>query len=399
MELTLAHRLIFKEMELSSLLETMRAINANAPEEDLYKIFKFVLTANPMLSRFMLLVNDEQQGWQCAQQHNTHCPQGPFDPEALLRAPVCLGPDSFETVLPIRHKDRLLALLLLSVQEGQLTAPDLNFLEAMTNVVMVAIENKKLARKEEEQKEYAKQLEMARNIQHFLLPKRLPHTPDRDLYASYMPHHTLGGDFYDYLGFPDGRFMLCIADVSGKGLPAAMLMSNFQGGLHALLRSRTPELTFPELVQQLNELVVVSGDEEHFISAFFLVYDPAQHRLRYINAGHNPPLLFLPGQKAMPLHAGTTLLGFMRPLPKVEVGEIEGVDDFFFFAYTDGLIETRDPEGEEFGEQRLEEVLNHRRDMPLQQLHEQLLSSLSDFKQQGSFPDDLTMLSLRVRPS
>src|SRR5690606_1346513 len=123
--------------------------------------------------------------------------------------------------------------------------------------------------------------------------------------ASYFPHQTVGGDYYDYVRLPEDKFLVCIADVSGKGIPAALLMSNFQASLQALVR-QTTDLDY--IIRELNFLVKQNSGGERFITFFAAIYDLKKRRLTYINAGHNPPLL-ISGGKILLLEQGTTVLG------------------------------------------------------------------------------------------
>ena len=188
--------------------------------------------------------------------------------------------------------------------------------------------------------------------------------------------------------------MVCIADVSGKGVPAAILMSNFQAVLRTILRKADDPI---EVVHELNYQLSKNANRENFITFFMAVYDYDKRNLRYINAGHNPPLLMNGSSEIKRLTKGTTVLGAFEELPFIKMGEIESVNDFNLFLYTDGVTETFDKDEEEFGEERLEAFLVNQYGKPLEDTHQTLLQTLDDYRGEESFSDDLTFLSCRVK--
>ena len=187
--------------------------------------------------------------------------------------------------------------------------------------------------------------------------------------------------------------MICIADVSGKGVPAALLMSNFQASLRTLLR-HTEDLE--QIVHELNHTTYVSGNAENFITFFAAMYDYESKEMEYINCGHNEMVLKNEGDILL-LNEGTTILGMFNPLPFIETKTIQKLENFFLFTYTDGLTETFNENDEPFDYERLEVIL--RKDLPhhLSDLHTELVENLNQFKGSRTFQDDITMLSCRIQ--
>ena len=185
----------------------------------------------------------------------------------------------------------------------------------------------------------------------------------------------------------------CIADVSGKGMAAALLMSNFQAALRTLLRSHTDLET---LIQQLNFTLFDLTKGERFLTFFLGEYEFATGNLRFVNAGHNPPVLYgaTSGTTEF-LEAGTTILGAFEFVPFLEVGMREGLRDFTIHLYTDGLTEAMNPEEEEFGEERLKEFIEKNKDQDPAQFHLEFRLAMDKFSNKVPFHDDLTLLSLR----
>jgi len=221
----------------------------------------------------------------------------------------------------------------------------------------------------------------------------LPYGVRLKIEASYLPSHTVGGDYYDYIPINKNQFLLCIADVSGKGIPAAIIMSNFQASLRTLIR-QTPNLS--EIIQELNFQILENAKGENFITVFAAIYDHQLKTLVYVNAGHNPPIL-IDGNKNMNiLTDGTTVLGVFHPLPFINEGFITELDSFLYFSYTDGLSETFNPEGQEFGADRINKYLMDNADQDLKQIHQGILDEVNRFKGNASYTDDITILSCRV---
>jgi sigma-B regulation protein RsbU (phosphoserine phosphatase) len=395
-------RLQLKELELQSLLEITSAINENAEENHLYKMFKFTLRSDKHIGKLALFVFDEI--WSCKAFFGTEQNYNNITlPESILiqhepcqtkEVAAILPPfDEFQQLLPVKHKTNLLAYVLLSpAHENSLL--DTDFVEALTNIIIVAIENKKLARKQQQQEFYKAQLALARNVQTLLFPKKLPYTQTLKVVADYLPHQSVGGDYYDYIAINPDKFLLCIADVSGKGVPAALLMSNFQAALRILVRQN---LSLEKIIQELNYLVYQNTQGESFVTVFLVEYDIKSQQLAYINAGHNPSILFAnQDKKPMMLKNGTTILGSFKKLPFLELTELDKIESFLLFTFTDGLTETANQAGEEFGMENLETFLIENRQTDLQVLHKKMIEQINIFRGEMPYPDDITLLSCSV---
>jgi phosphoserine phosphatase RsbU/P len=380
-----------RDLQLNALLEVTQAINNNLSEEELYRVYKFTLLGDLKVPKMALFV--KEKSWECKAHFGTDC-QGKIlfrDEFDGLKSELPLnsshGPFAeFERAIPILHKDKLLAVVFLG------HVKDVTFLQALTNIIIVAIENKKMAREQLAQEAYKKEMEIAKKVQNFLFPKTLPDSRNLKVEAVYLPHHDVGGDYYDYIKIDEDRFLIGVADVSGKGVPAALLMSNFQATLHALIRKSQD---IREIIAELNRATFKSGNGENFITFFVGIYNFRNQTLEYVNCGHNPLFLVTHGQ-IIHLDKGTTVLGMFEPLPFMESGQVENLDDFVFFGYTDGLTETFNADGEQFGEERLQKlVLEQNGDLKF--LHTLLLQELEKFKGDLPYHDDITFISCQVK--
>jgi len=392
-------RLNLKQLELNALLEVTQAINANISADSLFKIYHFTLLGNLNISKLALFVFDEQ--WECKVQYGVpeKLEASFLSPEMLLTSEISetanfCGCSSFDVLIPIAHNRKQLAFVLVGgihQLEMEEVGSILSFVQTITSIIIVAIENKKLARRQLQQEVLRKELEIAGKVQNNLFPRTLPDTDRVKIKACYFPHRLVGGDYYDYLELEPGKFIVCIADVSGKGIPAALLMSSVQAGLKTLVRRSTD---LKDIINELNYLVKSNAQGERFITFFLALVDLNKGQLSYVNAGHNPPFL-LSGGNLHTLSVGTTILGAFDMLPFIEESIIPFSGKALLFAYTDGFTETENEEDEAFGEERLEACL---KEFSLEKgntedLHKTLLTNVSTFKGTRSFPDDVTFLS------
>ncbi|GJM30276.1 MAG: hypothetical protein DHS20C17_29110 [Cyclobacteriaceae bacterium] len=401
---SLQNQFDLKELELNALLEITQAINNNLPEISLYKIYGFIVRANLRINKLALFVKED--GWMCKVNYGTNVDFLPqeLDPVFLelkriqrIESGLTSSPFSeFDLVIPAMHKEEKLAFIfvggVIDEDEEQFNL-DTSFIETLSNILLVAIENKRLARKQLEQEAMRKEMEIARGVQQLLFPKVLPQTDNLKVASLYLPHQDVGGDYYDYIELKDQQFVLCIADVSGKGVPAALLMSNFQATLRTMIRHTTD---LKEVITELNHQTERSARGENFITFFIAIVDPNLKELYYVNAGHNPPLVIIDQQAPKYLELGATILGSFEPLPFLNVGKVNYQQELVFFSYTDGLTETFNQKGEPFGVERVTEVVVKHQHTSLEHINSELLKELNAFRGQNTYNDDITLLSCKV---
>lgn len=407
-QINFEHAYQLKKLELEALLEVTQAINSNLPEDQLYRIFYFTLRANLNIDKFALYVYDRGR-WACKVSHSsTFDFKGlPLDKTVIREIEELSDTDKlpevykkeFQQVFPIRHKDQTLAYMFLNNGKSGLSESEgeMKFVRALTNITIVAIENKKLARQQLEQKAMQKELEIAKDVQRFLFPNSLPNTPGLHVEATYLPHHQVGGDYYDYIEVGEDKFLLCVADVSGKGVPAAILMANFQASLRTLIR-KTADLE--EIVNELNHQVMQNAHGENFITAFLGLFDKSTRCLTYVNSGHNPPFLLRRKEEELSmLEKGSTILGILDKLPFLNVGRVDEIDDFLLFCYTDGLTETFNEKEEIWGPEELEVYLRKSTHAALPALMEGLIREIDEFRNGHPHHDDITVLACTYKGS
>jgi sigma-B regulation protein RsbU (phosphoserine phosphatase) len=399
-------QLRIKELELNSLLEITQAINNNLPEDSLYKIYNFTLRANLNISKLALYILNQDNTWQSKVCFGTEVnfTQIPIEPAGLNTREVSILEKvdlpqefkEFDIVIPVYHKDKVLAYVFVTEmrKDGQEHSIDTTFVQTLTNIMVVAIENKKLARRQLAQEALNKELEIAQQVQTMLFPKKMPNNASLQVKAYYFPHHSIGGDYYDFIEIDKDKFLLGIADVSGKGVPAALLMSNFQASLRILARRTT---NLEEIVRELNYVIYQNSGGGSFITFFCGLYERDIQRFSFINAGHNPPFFCDENGQIQLLEKGTTVLGVFHPLPFLDKVVIEKVQSFLLMTYTDGVVETRNEEDEEFGHDRLMQFFEENIETNPDELHTKLVNLIDGFRSGNQYADDVTLFSCRVR--
>lgn len=403
-------RLRIADLKLESLLELTKSINLNAKIPELLKSYRDVLQHKLFIGKLMLLQNDG--GWKCILHYGVREDRlesaieraKSFTSEReIMQVTKDAWPkkESFEIIIPVYHKDRPLAFVFLGDlnEESMGVSPVIkhqSFIQTLTNLLVVAIENKKLAKENIKQAVLQRELELAKEIQSILLPAALPSNDELDIASSYIPFHQISGDYFDYIPIDEGEFAICIADVSGKGVAAALLMSNFQANLHALIEQTS---SLSELIERLNKKVIQSARGESFITFFIAKYSMLTHSMHYVNAGHYPPLLYM-DETIVQLKSGCPALGMLPELPALKEGIIILSPDATLLAYTDGVIELENENNEEFGVERLTDLFasnvnlhNSSRDV-----NDNVLKAIVEFKGKMEYVDDITLLCCRISP-
>lgn len=391
-----------KELELKALLEITQAINENQSESVLAEIFKFTCLVHLNIKSLVLYVAKEGD-FEMKIQHGVKSRLPDLilanqidDDKSSGKLKLALDGaysfDELETYLPVYHKSRILAILFLKRKNFDLDL-DLDFTQALSNILVVALENKRFARKQVEQEVLNREVEIASKVQQMLFPATLPNTEKIKAKVTYFPHSLVGGDYYDLILKSEEEIYFCIADVSGKGVSAALLMSNFQATLRTLLRSNADMKT---IINQLNFTLFENTKGERFITFFLGCYNPKRKSLTYINAGHNAPLLCWEKDNfCEELHAGTTILGAFEELPFLEIGSRENLSDFSIHLYTDGVTEAMNEKEEEYGDERFFTFVGSKSNVVPEEFHELFLDEIKGFTGDVPLRDDLTLLSLR----
>ena len=392
-----------KDVKLKSLLEMTKAINNNVTTAQLLDIYQDILENRLNVGKLVLFSFTNE--WTCILKYGVGSDYNhiDFEPELLdIKEIETISysqgnlSKKFEIVIPVFHKDTPLAFVLLGdIDEKKLQISSaikhLPFIQTLTNVMIVAIENKKLYKNSIQKAAIQKELELAQSMQKMLFPDALPKIEEVEIDALYLPHQQVGGDYYDLIWINEVEFVFCLADVSGKGVAAALLMSNLQAALRVLLKY-TQNLA--EIVIDINELIYNNAKTEKFISLFIAKYNIGNRKLSYINAGHNAPILMNNNQPVL-LNKGTTLLGVFNPLPSLDTESILVLPQSLLFAYTDGLTDTVNSNDETLTEDEIKNILIKNIKSNASFINKAIMYYLEEFKSEMPFVDDIALLTCK----
>lgn len=400
----LENQIKLKDFKLNSLLEITTAINSNQDVDKLIRIYEFILKEQLGFQRFILFNNQEE--WNCLLKVGFKGKIKDIDVKRdLYRFKEITVIESshskllteFDVIVPVFHKDKPLAYLLLSgIIKDPLKLSDsltnMGFVQTLTNIIVVAIENQRMARQSIIQERIKKELEVASEMQKLLFPSDLPSNRRMDISAKYTPRHEVGGDYYDFIPLGDDEYMICIADVSGKGIGAAMLMANFQATIRTLFNYQRFEMEF--LMEELNKKVMRSAKGEKFITFFIAHYNASTRELKYVNAGHNHPFI-TNGKKVEMLSEGCIGLGMLDELPFIHVGKKVLKPNTTIVLYTDGVVELENEKEEFFGSEKLVKLVHSYYPLKMEDMNNLIFSKLDEWRGELSLVDDTAIFSCR----
>jgi len=393
-----------QDLKLNALLEVTKAINNNFSTSQLLDLFQEILENRLGVGKLALFSFDNE--WKCLLKYGfgKDSPNIQFESELLNITEINtinFGHSElskqFEIVIPVFHKKTPLAFVLLSdVQEQKIelsaAIKHLPFIQTLTNIIIVAIENKKLFKENIERAQIKKELELAQSMQQMLFPKDLPNSDGLLVAAKYLPHQQVGGDYYDFIKLNNHEYIFCLADVSGKGVAAALLMSNIQASLQSLI---TYTHNLKDIIIELNKRVISNAKNEKFVSLFLAKLNTKSQQLTYINAGHNPPILFYEN-KFSELTNGCPLLGITESLSLINVEIFNYTSEFTLLCYTDGLTDTLNSENDTLSIKILEELISENNQLNPEDINTNILTFAEKFKGENEFPDDIALLTLKV---
>jgi serine phosphatase RsbU (regulator of sigma subunit) len=325
--------------------------------------------------------------------------ESPADPAVRLMLAHELAEVGAELAYPLRAMSRedggsdLVGVLLLGrkVTETRITFEETSLVALIARQVGISLVNGAMHEEQLATRLFEEEVATARRIQQQLLPETPPTLAGWDLCASNSPSRQVGGDYHDFLPLPGTRVGIAIGDVSGKGVPAALLMSNLQAALRVRALGGH---TVDRVVEDVNRQICRNTGHGSFISFFLGDLEPVDGRLSFTNAGHNAPLIVRRDGTVEPLETGGLLLGVF-PEACYQRGEVRLDPGDLLAMYTDGVTEAWSPEGDMFSEDRLVETLVRHRDQGATELHDRILAEVRTFQQGRPPDDDLTLVLLK----
>ncbi len=396
-------RLDYKVQELYTLFDLSKEFNASVDRDQITRLFKFTLLGQLFVRRFFLILNRPDKpmlvSWNgLGRVLNEQEMRDLF----TLEKDIIMIDDRVRSKLPFLAEMQIHLLLKLHNDGGDpaiiglgkrangldFEQTDFNFLISIGNLALMSIQKTYLLEDRIEKERLEEELHIARTIQQKLLPDNVPDVKGLDVAAKNVPSYQVGGDYYDLIRDERGALTMAIADVTGKGVPASLLMANLQSVLHVL---HPFDIGMEEATGQINALIYQNTPSDKFISFFWGRYNPDNGVLEYVNAGHNPPLL-IPGRgNPQLLTEGGVLLGAMPTLMPYKTGTVRLKPGDILVLYTDGITEAMNQSGEEYDETRLLEFVSENRELEPEALIEGIISDVKSFSS-DNIGDDLTMI-------
>lgn len=335
--------------------------------------------------------NQSLLGWM----HNNKAPLVLNDPrnapqfrgvrwDAAINSLICV---------PLLVKSALIGILTLYNKKGSegFTQEDQRLLGIIAAQSAQVIEAARLYEEEQALLHMREELRLAYEIQMNLLPEANPEIPGYDIAGKSIPAQNVGGDYYDFIPMDDGSLAFCLGDITGKGMPAALLMANLQATIRGQIQAGISPGT---CLDRANSMLYKSSDSQKFATLFYGILDYKNHRLSYSNAGHNDPLYYGSSPEPERLRIGGIMIG---ALPGIEFAD--ATFDFhpgdLLVVYSDGITEAEDAREEEFGEPRLLEVLAACRKDAAASIIDRVIAAVQDFAGNTPQSDDITLVVIR----
>lgn len=391
---------------LSSLFELGKEFGVLNDESRISKLLVYSLLGHFLLSTYVVLIIDENK----LKILESTVPRAPLldimthvnipsienvhDKAGIEKDFPNLSKYSFELMIPMQLQGETRGLLLLGkrINNIRYSETDVEFINSVGTLAIISLENKRLFQEALEKQKLEEELEIAKGIQRNLLPKEMPLLNNFQISAMSISSKQVGGDYYDIIKTKDGRYFIGIGDVSGKGVPAALLMANLQ----AFLKSITKQgYDIAASTQIINDLVSENTTDGRFITFFWLLLDDQKKEMTYVNAGHNPPLL-IRDKKITYLNKGGMLLGVMKTFIPYESETVQLQKDDILVMFTDGVTEAKNRSDEEYSDKKLEDLLTQKTFSSSEEIMGEVKKSIDEFVGGESQSDDITLIVLHV---
>ncbi|MEX0770156.1 MAG: SpoIIE family protein phosphatase [Balneolaceae bacterium] len=394
--------------ELNTLFGLSKDFSVMVDREKIASTFKFALLGQLLIRKFFLICEFDENLELMGANGLKRNPKKEEQQKIFQLADGVIyeSPEYFSEISFLRENE-ITALISLELQ-GEKTAvvgvgeranrepyteSDFNFLQSLGNLALLSIQKTFFFEERIEKERLEEELNIAKTIQQRLLPDPIPEIPTLDLAARNVSSRQVGGDYFDVVQTPDSNFILAIGDVTGKGVPAALLMANLQSMLHILL---PVDISLSEATGRINNLIFENTPSDKFITFFWGKYFQKEKRLRYVNAGHNPPLVLRHDSKQLEeLNEGGLILGAMSSMSPYEETDVYLNSGDLVICFTDGVTETFNEKNQEYGDERLHKTIIKHRNLSAEALQQKIIDDILDFSNEN-LSDDMTLIVFKV---
>ncbi len=397
-----------KVQELHTLFDISKEFNVTIDRNQITRIFKFALMGQMFVRTFFFAL--DQGGIQSLMaQNGLKNDFSPDDIKALFDLPSRVIPvnGELEKKLPFLQQNHIKLLVPLQIQNQKIAVigvgqrinkepyseSDYNFLISFGNLAVISIQKSFLLEERIEKERLEKELKIARSIQEGLLPSVIPAVKGLEIAARNIPSQEVGGDYYDLIQLANSNVYIAIGDVTGKGIPASLIMANLQAVLHALAPL---ELSIEEKTARINDIIYKNTPPDKFVTFFWGIVNTDERTFTFVNAGHNPPLLFRKSaDRPIELTSGGLILGAMPTLAPYQRDILHLQQGDVIVMYTDGVSEARNNKDMEYEEAGLIKCVSNIIDQPAEDIISGIIDDIQTFSN-NTISDDLTLLVIKV---
>tara|TARA_R110000868_G_scaffold259361_9_gene517434 strand:+ start:32132 stop:33721 length:1590 start_codon:yes stop_codon:yes gene_type:complete len=399
-------RLDRKVHDLNTLLELSKDFNMMVDRDEIARVFKFAMLGQMLIRTFFFALDIQGKKTIVSISGVKEAPDSDQldqlfkfeDVRHIDGTENCafLEDNNIELVIGLRFQNNKIGLVGVgqrATKEGYGDS-EVNFLQSLGNLALLTIQKTLLLEEQIEKERMEEELNLAKTIQRGLLPDPIPHIEGFDIAAINVSSRQVGGDYFDLLKLEDDGHLIAIADVTGKGVPASLLMANLQSMLHALAPL---DVSLEEASGRINDIIHDNTPSDKFITFFWGKISRDRKRFKFVNAGHNPPMLFRKNKtEPILLDEGGIILGAMPTLLPYESSEVEFQKGDLVVFFTDGVTEAMNPDQtEEYEEDRLIDCINKNREKNSSEIMKAIIQDINKFSDNIQY-DDITMIVLRV---
>lgn len=393
---------------LDTLFEMSKDFNLILSKNEIVKILSFRLMGQLLVSRFAIILFDSNDKFELINNRldlkiNTQLIKSINNinstvliSEANLSKKIIekLTDSEVSVISPMMVQGNLKGILLVGkkLNNEEYSQENLDFIESLGNLAILALENARLFNEEIEKKRLQSELNLAYEIQTNLFPREIPEHQDYELVGFSIPSRHIGGDYYDFIQIEDSKILVAIADISGKGIPAALLMSNLQASLRTLAPMK---LDLKQLLKRLNKVIYDNTTADKFVTFFCGILDLNKHTFEYVNAGHNPPYYYNKSGIKKELTEGGIILGIFEDYDNYSIGHLDLLPGDGVFLFTDGITEARNEKDEEYSENNLKKIILNFSNSSAKKLKNMVIEDLKRFQGNAAQSDDVTLAIIK----
>ncbi len=392
--------------QLSSLFDLGKEFSSILEIKRISKLLTYSVTAQMLVSKYAIVIfNNNEVEILDSKINNEKIKNAVIEYrlDNLLEA-VCINKSSeykkvqipdIELIVPMLIKNKTKGLILLGkrMTNQPYSQSDIEYISSVGSLAMISIENSRLFKEMLEKQKIEKDLELARTIQQNLLPSKIPTSEKFEIVAYNKTARQVGGDFYDVANLENGNTIIALADVSGKGIQASLLVANLQAFLKSLYKLN---YSLQEASNILNDLVSENTTNGSFITAFWGIIDKETNEFIYVNMGHNPPLLVRNG-KIIKLKKGGMILGVMQTVIPYEFETIQLEKNDTIVLFTDGITEAMNMNNEEYSDERLENLVINLSGKNAEEILELIIEDVTNFTNGAEQSDDITCMVIKIK--